>query len=405
MRNANSDNESLVKLEGIQKRFGTIEALRGVDLEIGRNEVVGLLGDNGAGKSTLMKILTGVYEPTAGTIYWKGEKLSNYSVAKARAMGIETVFQDRALCEQHPIWRNIFMGRELANPLGALKIQKMKKATMDLMKNTMGFTSSAIEPENIVGYMSGGERQGVAISRALYFNSELIILDEPTTGLSLGETQKVISFIQKIKAEGKSCIFISHNIYHVYPVVDKLVLIDRGKVEFCYRKDEITQEELIDKIVRCHQRKHRRVTAMESKERLLMALKGQKADRLPWAPFLSYWWEHNGNREAVSLGELGFKRAAACDLLMRRPLRQKIAHGLSGSVRVSARVRGNEGHRKRGWQPKRDRLSNARRHAPRRLRIFAGRKYMVLAGASRKERAGSEDAGAFGTQQRADPLV
>lgn len=238
----------LVKMEGITKRFGTIEALRGIDLEIGKNEVVGLLGDNGAGKSTLIKILTGVYEPTQGSIYWKGKKLENYSVSQAREMGIETVFQDRALSEQHSIWRNIFMGRELINPLGFLKIHKMKLATMDLMKNTMGFTSTAIQPDNVVGFMSGGERQGVAISRALYFNSELIILDEPTTGLSLAETQKVLGFIQKIKSEGKSCVFISHNIYHVYPVVDRMVLVDRGKIEFSVKKCDISQQELIDKM-------------------------------------------------------------------------------------------------------------------------------------------------------------
>jgi simple sugar transport system ATP-binding protein len=128
---------------------------------------------------------------------------------------------------------------------GFLNVKKMREETVDLMKNTMGFTSSAIEPDNIVGFMSGGERQGVAISRALYFNSDLIILDEPTTGLSLAETQKVLGFVNKIKSEGKSAIFISHNIYHVYPVVDKIILVDRGKIEYSYYKKDITLDELI----------------------------------------------------------------------------------------------------------------------------------------------------------------
>ena len=238
-------NQPLVKMQGIKKNFGTIEALRGIELEIGENEIVGLLGDNGAGKSTLIKILTGVYPPADGEIYWKGNKLVNYDVKKARDLGIETVFQDRALCEQQSIWRNIFMGREISNKFGFLDIKKMRKETVSLMKNTMGFTSDAIEPDNIVGYMSGGERQGVAISRALYFDSDLIILDEPTTGLSLAETQKVLGFIKKIKNEGKSAIFISHNIYHVYPVVDKIVLLDRGLIEYSYYKNEITLQELI----------------------------------------------------------------------------------------------------------------------------------------------------------------
>jgi simple sugar transport system ATP-binding protein len=241
-----AEDTTLVCMRGITKNFGTIEALRGVDLEIGSNEIIGLLGDNGAGKSTLMKILTGVYPPTKGEIYWKGKKLSNYNVNIARNMGIETVFQDRALCEQQSIWRNIFLGREMTNRFGFLQVKKMREETMKLMKNTMGFTSSAIEPDNVVGFMSGGERQGVAISRALYFNSDLIILDEPTTGLSLAETQRVLGFVKQIKKEGKSAIFISHNIYHVYPVVDRMVLVDRGKIEFNFKKDEVSMDKLIE---------------------------------------------------------------------------------------------------------------------------------------------------------------
>jgi simple sugar transport system ATP-binding protein len=240
-----AESQTLVSMRGITKNFGTIEAVRGIDLEIGKNEIVGLLGDNGAGKSTLIKILTGVFPPTQGELYWKGNKLVNFDVKKARDLGIETVFQDRALCEQQSIWRNIFMGREITNWFGFLNVKKMREETVNLMKNTMGFTSSAIEPDNIVGFMSGGERQGVAISRALYFNSDLIILDEPTTGLSLAETQKVLGFVNKIKSEGKSAIFISHNIYHVYPVVDKIILVDRGKIEYSYYKKDITLDELI----------------------------------------------------------------------------------------------------------------------------------------------------------------
>jgi simple sugar transport system ATP-binding protein len=240
-----AENIPLVSMRGITKNFGTIEALRRIDLEIGVNEIVGLLGDNGAGKSTLMKILTGVYPPGKGELFWKGKKLVNYNVKIARDIGIETVFQDRALCEQHSIWRNIFMGREITTKFGFLDVKKMRKETVNLMKNTMGFTSSAIEPDNVVGNMSGGERQGVAISRALYFNSDLIILDEPTTGLSLAETQKVLGFVKRIKNEGKAAIFISHNIYHVYPVVDRIVLVDRGKIEYNYLKKEISIEDLI----------------------------------------------------------------------------------------------------------------------------------------------------------------
>jgi simple sugar transport system ATP-binding protein len=238
-------NSPLLEMKGVTKRFNTVDALRGVDLTIGQNEIVGLLGDNGAGKSTLIKILTGVHEPTCGESCWEGRRLVNFTVKIAREMGIETVFQDRALCEQHSIWRNVYMGREIVKKSGLLDVREMKKRTASLMKDTMGFTSDAIEPDTIVGYMSGGEKQGVAISRALAFNARLIILDEPTTGLSLAETQKVLGFIRKIKQEGRSGIFISHNIYHVYPVVDRIVLMDRGKVVYNYRKDEVTLEKLI----------------------------------------------------------------------------------------------------------------------------------------------------------------
>jgi simple sugar transport system ATP-binding protein len=146
--------QPLLKLVNIQKRFGPVEALRRVDLEIGTNEVVGLLGDNGAGKSTLIKIITGVHAPDQGEIRWRGSPLRNYSVAHARSMGICTVFQDRALCEQHPIWRNIFMGREIVGHFGFVNVKREKEETGRLMRQMMGFTSSAITPDAIVGTLN-----------------------------------------------------------------------------------------------------------------------------------------------------------------------------------------------------------------------------------------------------------
>ena len=217
--------ESLVKLCNIKKSFGHVEVLKGINLEINTNEVVGLLGDNGAGKSTLIKIITGVHQPDSGDLYWKGEKLVNFSVAKARDIGIETVFQERALSEEHSLWRNIFMGREITSRWGFIDVKREKEKTERIMKEYMGFTSSALTTDAVVRTMSGGEKQGVAIARALHFEADLIILDEPTTGLSLSETQKVLGFVDDIKKKGKSCIFITHNIYHVYPVADRIVVL------------------------------------------------------------------------------------------------------------------------------------------------------------------------------------
>jgi len=240
--------ESLVKLCNIKKSFGHVEVLKGINLEINTNEVVGLLGDNGAGKSTLIKIITGVHQPDSGDLYWKGEKLVNFSVAKARDIGIETVFQERALSEEHSLWRNIFMGREITSRWGFIDVKREKEKTERIMKEYMGFTSSALTTDAVVRTMSGGEKQGVAIARALHFEADLIILDEPTTGLSLSETQKVLGFVDDIKKKGKSCIFITHNIYHVYPVADRIVVLDRGGVVGQFRKDEISLEELVNRL-------------------------------------------------------------------------------------------------------------------------------------------------------------
>jgi len=241
--------EYLLQLKNVSKTFGEVAALRNVNFEVGRNEIVGLLGDNGAGKSTLVKIITGYHQPDAGgEIYWKGERVPRLTVHKARALGIEVVYQERALADQQSLWRNIFMGRELRNSWGVLKVDEMRRATEKLMRTEMHFTSSAVTAESTVATFSGGERQGVAITRALHFQAELIILDEPTMGLSLTETQKCLDFVTGIKAAGKSAIFIDHNILHVYPVVDRLVIVDRGTVAGQYMEQDITLDDLIERL-------------------------------------------------------------------------------------------------------------------------------------------------------------
>jgi simple sugar transport system ATP-binding protein len=213
------------------------------------NEIVGLLGDNGAGKSTLVKILTGYHQPDpGGEISIKGKKIERLSVPMARELGIEVVYQERALADKQSLWRNIFMGRELTTPWGSLDVDRMKSETRKLMNTVMGFTSSAVTPESLVGKFSGGERQGVAITRALYFKADLIILDEPTMGLSLSETRKCLDFVAGIKAAGKAAIFIDHNIFHVYPVADRIVVVDRGTVAGQFLKNEITLEGLIERL-------------------------------------------------------------------------------------------------------------------------------------------------------------
>jgi len=245
----NPNEARLVVMANIKKSFGKVNVLKGINFHVGDNEIVGLVGDNGAGKSTLIKILTGVHRPDGGEIYFKGQRITIHSVEKSRELGIETVYQEQALSEQQTLWRNIFMGREIRTNLGFLKIDEQRRETERILREQMGFTSKAITTDSIVKSLSGGEKQGVAIGRALYFDADLIILDEPTMGLSLAETKKALDFVRNIKARGKSAIFISHNIYYVYPVADRFVILDRGMVAGEFLKKEITQDVLVEKMV------------------------------------------------------------------------------------------------------------------------------------------------------------
>ena len=242
------DADYRLELRNVSKSFGEVEALRDVNFKLGRNEVVGLLGDNGAGKSTLIKILTGYHKPTAGELLFDGEAVQDLTVPKARALGVETVYQERALAELQTLWRNIFLGRELSTKLGFLKVNDMKQETHRLMVQSMGFTSLAVNPESVIRTFSGGEKQGVAITRALYFDADIIILDEPTMGLSLKETRRLLDFVRSIKVAGKSAVFIDHNVFHVYAVADRVVVLDRGTVAGEFETADITLDDLMDKM-------------------------------------------------------------------------------------------------------------------------------------------------------------
>lgn len=244
------DPEYRLELRGVSKSFGEVQSLRDIDFKLGRNEVVGLLGDNGAGKSTLIKVVTGYHQPDAGEIFFNGVKVDHLTVPKARELGVETVYQERALAELQTLWRNIFMGRELSNPLGLLDVKRMKEETNKLMLESMGFTSMAVNPDSVIRTFSGGEKQGVAIVRALYFDAEIIVLDEPTMGLSLKETRKLLNFVRDIKSAGKSAVFIDHNIFHVYSVADRVVVLDRGRVAGEFMTKDITLDELMEKMYR-----------------------------------------------------------------------------------------------------------------------------------------------------------
>jgi len=244
--------DKLVEMKNIYKSYDGVVALKGIDFEVGFNEVVGILGDNGAGKSTLIKIISGVHSFDDGEMYIRGVKIDpkKYSVRVAHNLGVETVYQEKALADKQTLWRNIFVGRQITDKLGFLNIKKEKEETDKIMHDLMGFRGIGVSADSIIQNLSGGERQGVAISRAMYFKADLVILDEPTMALSLQEVKKVLKFIQNIKDKGKSCIYISHNIANVYPVSDRFVAIDRGNIVGAYNRKNISLQELSEELIR-----------------------------------------------------------------------------------------------------------------------------------------------------------
>lgn len=224
--------ESIVRMEGVQKFFGAVRALRDINLSIGRNEIVGLIGDNGAGKSTLIKVMTGVLSPTSGRIFIRDQEIKphEFSVRMAHDLSIETVYQDKSLAEKQPLWRNFFVGRQITNRFGFIDIKREKEIAQQILKDVIGFRGVGITVDSTVGNLSGGERQGIAIGRAMHYNADLIVLDEPTAALGVAEVRKVIDFVRRIKSSGRACIYIEHNLAHVHEVADRLIVLDRGRI-------------------------------------------------------------------------------------------------------------------------------------------------------------------------------
>ena len=221
----------LVEMRRIEKFYGRVHALRGVSLTVRKGEIVGLLCDNGAGKSTLIKVLAGAVPYSSGEIYINGREEKLRSTKDAIESGIETIYQDSALVSQLSIARNLFLGREPRT--GPKFVDWMDQARMntvaaELLKR-VGILKDIL-PTTPIGSLSGGERQAVAIARAMHFDSDLIILDEPTNNLGVAETQGVLRFVREARDTGHSCIFIAHNIHHVFQVVDRMVVMRRGKI-------------------------------------------------------------------------------------------------------------------------------------------------------------------------------
>lgn len=234
-----------VELQKIEKTFGRVQALTDINLKLYEGEIVSLVGDNGAGKSTLMKIIAGTESAdSGGRFLLEGEEQKSWKAAKARQLGIETVHQNRALSEQQSIYANVFMGREITNRLGFVK-RKQEIAETEALMRKIGYTSKVWTPNSQVLKLSGGERQGVAIARAILFQSRLVMLDEPTTAMALSEQAEVIEFIRDLKKQGKSVVFISHNPWDAHTVADRFVILDRGRIVFDGPKGNLTADDFI----------------------------------------------------------------------------------------------------------------------------------------------------------------
>ena len=242
--------EPLIRMKDIHKSYGRVQALVGTNFHVNEREIVGLLGDNGAGKSTLIKVLSGAVPLTSGDIFIRGKKVELSDTSDAIRHGIETIYQDSALVTQLSIARNLFLGREpLKGPsfLNRMDQEKMNSVAQDLLKQ-VGITKN-IPPTTPIGSLSGGERQAVAIARAMHFDSDLIILDEPTNNLGVAETQGVLSFVRNARDSGHSCIFIAHNIHHVFQVVDRIAVMRRGKVVADDIDPKTTTVEAVERII------------------------------------------------------------------------------------------------------------------------------------------------------------
>jgi simple sugar transport system ATP-binding protein len=246
----NELEEHFIELKNITMEFhgGTIKALENIDFYLKPREVVGLVGDNGAGKSTLIKILSGVLQPTAGKIFIKGMETRFGSSKDAMDVGIETIFQDMNLIDSMNIMRNIFCGREETSNIGFLKMREMEKKAMHLLEKEV--TIRGIDsPKKLVGTLSGGQKQAVAIARAMFFKNRILLFDEPTSALSVRETQAFLNHVTQLRNEGYSIVLVTHNIYHAYQVSDRFYILSHGKKILDVNREDTNIEELTEIII------------------------------------------------------------------------------------------------------------------------------------------------------------
>jgi len=243
-----ADGQDVLRAENIVKRFGSVIALRDVSMHLRKGEVLGLIGDNGAGKSTLIKIITGFHRPDEGRIFIDGEEVELKSVSQAQSLGIQTVYQDLALVNDLSVYHNMFLNGEITlRPLPFLNNRRMKEQARQHL-DEIGVSIPSIDTE--VAMLSGGQRQAIAVARAVYANAKILLLDEPLAAMGAKEGAMILDLIQRLKDEGEvSMILIAHNYAHVLEVCDRVNVLQHGRITYDKPTSETSAEELTDLMV------------------------------------------------------------------------------------------------------------------------------------------------------------
>jgi D-xylose transport system ATP-binding protein len=236
----------VLELRDISKSFGSVQALSDVDLEVRRGEVMALVGDNGAGKSTLIKCIAGIHAADGGEIVFEGQPVNISGPKDAARLGIEVVYQDLALCDNLDVVQNMYLGREAHNVIGRLQETEMEAKTAETMKSLAVTTIRSIR--QLVASLSGGQRQSVAVARAVMWNSRLVILDEPTAALGVAQTRQVLELVRRLADQGLAVVLISHNLHDIFEVADRITVLRLGRSVAVYEREKTTQQEVVHAI-------------------------------------------------------------------------------------------------------------------------------------------------------------
>jgi len=236
----------LLELKGVDKRFGAVQALNGVDFHADAGQVMALVGDNGAGKSTLIKCVAGIHPVDGGEILWDGKPVTIAGPKDAAALGIEVVYQDLALCDNLDVVQNMFLGRETRSTFRRLDEAKMEKQTADVLKDLSVTTIGSVR-QTVAG-LSGGQRQSVAVAKAVLWNSKLVILDEPTAALGVAQTRQVLDLVRRLGEQGLAVVLISHNLHDIFEVADTITVLRLGQNVAEYKRTDVTQTQVVEAI-------------------------------------------------------------------------------------------------------------------------------------------------------------